>query len=200
MPEVPDERLAAGDWTLAEETTETLFGLPTVQVTGHTRLYEDATLREDVRAATDGDLDMPWRFFFATRLSFRPPLVPTIGPAMVLPSVATESRRAFADDLKARGFRAVSRGRTQRTRTGTGKRLRLTKYTARYGVKWRGREHAIDIEGWLGLWLREGEFRLAGGAYSTRGFDALLTSLELDRETDPRDDREELLALIRAGE
>lgn len=197
MPEIPDGPLAASDWALVEETTETLFGLPTVRVEGHIRLYEDVTVREDVRAATDGNLDMPWRFFFTTRLSFRPPLAPAIGPAIVLPSVVTEARRAFADDLEARGFRAVNRGRTQRTRTGMGERLRLTKYTARYHVEWRGQKHTIDIEGWLGIWIQNGEFRLAGGAYPTRGFDALLTSLGLDRVTDPRDDREELLALIR---
>ena len=198
-PTVPDEPLAAGGWTLAEETTETLFSLPTVRVTGHTLLYEDGELREMVRAASDGDLDMPCRFLFATRLSFLPSLAPGIGPAAVRPSVTTEARRTFATDLEDRGFRRVRRGRSQRARTDAGDRVRLTKYTARYGVEASG-YHEIDIEGWLGVWIRDGAFRLAGGAYPTRGFEGLLAVLGVTLDGGPNEHRDELLELIRAVE
>lgn len=198
MPTVPDERLSTGGFKLVAETTETLFSLPGTHVEGHTLLFGDVDLRGQIEGATDGELDVPWRIFFATRLSFVPPLAPGIGPAMVRPSVTSEARREFADDLEARGFRAVGRGRTQRARTDAGERLRLTKYAACYGVAWEGREHDIDIEAWLGIWIHAGEFRLAGGAYPTRGFDALCDSLGVARDGGPNADREELLSLIRA--
>lgn len=195
-PGVPDERLDG--WTMVEETTETLFALPTMQVRGHTLVYEDGPLREELRAAGDA-LDMPWRFFFATRLSFHPPLAPGIGPAAVLPSVRSELQRSFAEDLDDRGFRAIEQGRSQRMRTGTGERARLTKYTARYNVEHDGADHDIDVEGWVAVWIRQGEFHIAGGAYPTRGFAALCTSagIELD---DSNAYREELLGLMRAVE
>ncbi|RJT06130.1 hypothetical protein [Halococcus sp. IIIV-5B] len=198
-PDLPSERLDAGGWAHAETTTETLFRLPTIQVVGTTVLYEDAELRARLRGATDGDLDAPWRFFFTTRLDFRPPLAPGIGPAALLPTVATEARRTFADDLRERGFRDVDRGRTQRARTRSGERLRLTKYTARYAVAW-GDGFDVDIEGWLGVWVRKGSFRLAGGAYPTRGFTELLTAVGEEAPNDPREYRGDLLDLIRAVE
>ena len=198
-PDPPTERLDAGGWERTETTTETLFSLPTMQVTGETMLYEDTDLRRRVRAATDGDLDLPWRFFFATRLTFRPPLAPGIGSAALLPTVTMEARRTFAGDLRERGFRNVDRGRTQRARTRSGERLRLTKYTARYAVAW-GDGFDVDIEGWLGVWVRKGTFRLAGGAYPTRGFAELLTAVGEDAPSDPREYRGDLLDLIRAVE
>nr|WP_049913193.1 hypothetical protein [Halococcus thailandensis] len=195
-PSVPDDRLDG--WTRIEGTTETLFALPTMRVRGHTLVYEDGPLREALRAADDA-LDMPWRFFFATRLAFRPPLAPGIGTASVLPTVTTELRRSFASDLEDRGFRAVERGRNQRMRTDTGDRARLTKYTARYAVERRDSDHDIAIEGWVAIWTRRGGFRIAGGAYPTQGFAALCESAGVDPD-DPNAYREELLGLLRAVE
>jgi hypothetical protein len=206
-PSVPDDRLDG--WTMVEETTETLFALPTMRVRGRTLVYEDGPLREALRAADDA-FDMPWRFFFATRLAFRPPLAPGIGPLSVLPSVASELRRSFASDLEDRGFRAVERGRNQRMRTDTGDRARLTKYTARYAVERDHRkgdghrndgddDHDIAIEGWVAVWTRRGGFRIAGGAYPTQGFAALCESAGVD-PGDPNAYREELLGLLRAVE
>ena len=198
-PDPPTERLDAGGWERTATTTETLFGLPTIEVVGTTELYEDTDLRERVRTATGGDLDQPWRFFFATRLTFRPSLAPGIGPMALLPIVTMEARRAFADDLRDRGFRNVDRGRAQRTRTRSGERLRLTKYTARYAVDW-DRGYDLYIEGWVGVWVRKGTFRLAGGAYPTRGFGELLAAVGEESATDPREYRGDLLDLVRAVE
>ncbi|GAA0457487.1 hypothetical protein MUK72_11935 [Halococcus dombrowskii] len=200
-PSVPDDRLDG--WTMVEETTETLFALPTMRVRGHTLVYEDGPLREALRAADDA-LDMPWRFFFATRLAFRPPLAPGIGTASVLPTVATELRRSFASDLEDRGFRAVERGRKQRMRTDAGDRARLTKYTARYAVERNGSDrddgdHDIAIEGWVAVWTRRSGFRIAGGAYPIQGFAVLCESAGIDLD-DPNAYREELLGLLRAVE
>ena len=200
MPSVPDERLAEGGWKLAEETTETLFRLATVRVEGHTLVYEDADRRAAIEAASDGELDGPWRFFFATRLAFRPPLAPGVGPAMIRPTVTTEARRTFVADLEDRGFHSIDRRRTERMRTDGGDRARLTNYTARYVVESSVYDSELAIEAWLAVWIRDGAFRIAGGAYPTRGFDDLLAALDIEQEVDPTADREELLELVQAVE
>ena len=200
MPSVPDERLAEGGWKLTEETSETLFRLATVRVEGHTLVYEDADRRAAIEAASDGELDGPWRFFFATRLAFRPPLAPGVGPAMIRPTVTTEARRTFVADLEDRGFHSIDRRRTERMRTDGGDRARLTNYTARYAVESSAYDSEIAIEAWLAVWIRDGAFRIAGGAYPTRGFDDLLAALDIEQEVDPTDDREELLELVQAVE
>ncbi|WP_049903404.1 hypothetical protein [Halococcus agarilyticus] len=200
MPSVPDERLAEGGWELAEETTETLFQLAAVRVEGHTLVYEDGDRRAAIEAASDGDLGGPWRFFFATRLAFHPPLAPGVGPAMIRSTVTAEARRAFVADLEARGFHSIDRRRTERMRTDGGKRARLTNYTARYAVTSSAHDSEIAIEAWLAVWIRDGTFRIAGGAYPTRGFDELLAALGVEHEIDPTTDREELLELLRAVE
>ena len=200
MPSVPDERLAESGWERTEDSTETVFQLPTVRVEGHTLVYEDADRREAIEAASNGDLDGPWRFFFATRLTFRPPLAPGVGPAMIRPTVVTEARRAFVDRLEDRGFRAIDRSRTERMRTEGGDRARLTKYTARHEMTSNDHDGQIAIEAWLAVWIHEGSFRIAGGAYPTQGFDSLLAALGVEYTFDPAADREELLGLLRAIE
>lgn len=184
FPEVPADRLSRGDWRLLKRTSETPFSMPTIRVEGHTLLYEQPALREAVRAAFE-DGDLPWRFFFATRLSFVPPLVSAVGPLSPFPAVLAEARRAFRRELRERGFEDVERGRVRRIRTDAGERARLTKYAARFET---GGVSAV-VEAWLAVWIHEGEFRLAGGAYPASG----LGSVALD----PSSYREELIALIR---
>lgn len=182
-PGVPTERLNDG-WRLAERTNETLFSLPALSVEGHTLVYERPDLREVVRTEFE-EGDLPWRFFFATRLSFRPPLPPGIGAFSLLPTMLGAARRAFAADLRERGFEAVERGRSRRIHVEADGRARLLPYQARFAV---GTVEA-GITAWLAVWDRGGEFRIAGGAYPTSGLGSVL--LEPDRY------REELFALIR---
>ncbi|WP_438267803.1 hypothetical protein [Halomarina pelagica] len=167
MPSVPEERLERGGWSLVEESTETLVRLPAARVLGYTRLYEDAASRERIHEATG--IDRQWRFFFATRLTFDPPLPPGVGPAMLLPTVAAEARRTFANDLRGRGFRGVERGRTERVRVRSGARARLQSFRARLPLDAdaSARPEAVPVEGWLGVWATDDGFRVAGGAYPT---------------------------------
>ncbi|MFC7226160.1 hypothetical protein N0B31_01990 [Salinirubellus salinus] len=181
----PRDRLERGGWTLSEDTTETLFSLPTARVEGHTRLYEDPELREAIREA--GGPDHVWRFFFATDVTFEPPLGPGVGP-MIQPSVTSEAKRRFADDLRDRGFEDVKKGSTQSYRVD-GSRARITPFGARYPVE--GGE--IGIRGYLAVW-RDGGFRLAGGAYPDSGLEAVLGETPAGAEAY----RDELLALIRS--
>lgn len=182
-PGVPTERLNDG-WRLAERTNGTLFSLPALSVEGHTLVYERPDLREAVRAEFE-EIDLPWRFFFATRLSFRPSLPPGIGAFSLLPTVLGAARREFAADLRERGFEAVERGRNRRIHVEADERARLIPYEARFDVG----TFEAGITAWLAVWDRGGEFRIAGGAYPTSGLGSV--SLEPDRY------REELFALIR---
>lgn len=186
FPTVDIDRLETPGWVLDERTEDTLFSLASVRVEGWTLLYEQPDLRRRVRDI-DEEGDLPWRFFFASRLTFTPPLAPGIGPLSVFPTVRTESRREFVSDLEERGFEAVERGRTQRVRTDSGDRVRLTKYTARFEAG----ELDASIEAWFGVWVHSGEFRVAGGAYPVSG-------LPLDLE--PSTYRAELLDLLRSVE
>jgi hypothetical protein len=191
------------EWTLYERTAGVVFSLPTAEISEQTLVYEDATLRAAVRDATDGALDRVWRFFFATRLTVSPPPPPGVGTASWYPTVASEARDAFADDLRERGFRDVDRHRGQRMRTRSGKRARLTKFTADYPVARDGDETdetSLPTEGFLAVWADGGEFRLAGGAHPT-SFDGALDETERDAlGVDPTSYRNELLELIRAVE
>jgi len=199
MPDLPERRLRADGWELLEEREEIPFELSTVRVRGFTRIYEDGALRERIARATG--IDHLWRFFFATRLAFSPPLPPVVGPATVFPTVRTEARRAFVGILRDRGFETVEPGRTERVRVRSGDRARLQSFDARLPLGVDGVD-AIDVEGWLGAWITGGEFRLAGGAYPTDlpGLGAAL-GVEGD-DLGPGADacRTELLGLLRAVE
>ncbi|WP_246985550.1 hypothetical protein [Halorientalis marina] len=218
FPTVPDQRLG-GDWRLCARTEETLFRTPTAAVVGRTLVYEDAALADALAAAgtadalaraaetadggdrlvDTGDGDY-WRFFFATALSFRPALAPGIGPASMLPTVRSEALSAFTDDLTARGFEGVDRGRSQRVRTEGGDRARLTKLTARLPLGGEAPTESLDVEGWLAVWTTGGEFRIAGGAYPVQGLGDLLAAAPADDRppTGRAAARDELLGLVRA--
>ncbi|RXK50393.1 hypothetical protein [Halorientalis pallida] len=215
FPTVDAATLERGPWELRSRSEDTVFRTPTATVRGHTLVYDDADLRTALERAGVGDHLDPGgegtlvdvadddtggfcRFFFATALSFRPPLAPGIGPASMRGPIVRESRESFLDDLRTRGFESVERGRRQRVRTDTGDRATLTKVTAAYPLD-GGR---LDVEGWIAVWSRGGSFRIAGGAYPTRGLADLLDTLPEDGrpQIDPGNYRDDLLGLIRAVE
>jgi hypothetical protein len=217
-PSVPDD-LLHDDWERRATSEETVFRAPTATVVGHTVLYDHRRLREALasvdsvalardraddsaeRIGETPDDDGFWRFFFATSLSFQPPLAPGIGPASMLPTVTSEAQRSFAADFRSRGFEGVQRGRSQRVRTASGARARLRKYTATLPVRDVEREPVpLDVEGWLAVWVHRGSFRVAGGAYPTCGLDELVATLSTAERppTDPDSFRDELIDLIRA--
>nr|WP_254282895.1 hypothetical protein [Halomicroarcula limicola] len=186
-----------GGWELTDETVETVFRLPTAKVVGATRLYGDSRTREAARDAAG--VEQQWRFFFATALTFRPPLAPGIGPAMILPTVRAEAQSAFAEQLRERGFADVERGRRERVRTDSGDRARLRTYTASLSLDEIGA--TLSITGWVGVWHGDG-FRIAAGAYPDRPVTEILGLADAPPELDcsPQDYRDELLDLIRAVE
>ncbi len=181
-PAVPEGRLDADGWDCIEDNIEERFRLPTLSVTGRTLVYADADLRERLRAVV-GETTI--RFFFATRLSFSPPLGPGMGP-MIRSTVVREAKRAFAADLEARGITDVGQTTRQRMRVESGDRATLLGYRGQFDAE----GESISIEGWLAVWRGDG-FRIAGGAHPR--------SVE-DVDATPGEWREELLDLIRLVE
>ncbi|WP_246049065.1 hypothetical protein [Natronomonas salsuginis] len=213
-PSVPHDRLLADGWELRSKRERTVFRMPGMEVTGRTLLYDDADLRAAIEAAgvaaivgdaevddrvgDDGD-GGSWRFFFATALSFRPPLAPMVGTVSIRPTVARQARRTFVDELEGRGFEGVESGRRERVRTESGDRTRLRQFTAHLPIAAERGPERIDAEGWLAVWVTDGSFRIAGGAYPTHGLEARLDAVGVRT---PRIDRvylrDELIELIRA--
>ena len=199
-PPVPSDRL--DDWERTDATVDRLYGVDGADVRGHTLVYEDRRLRAGVRDATGGALDQSWRFFFATRLGFRPPLAPGVEPTLV-PMVRPEAVRRFRADLEDRGGENVERGRRERVRTEKGKRVRLRQVTGEIPLPDLDQTavspavDAVPVEGWVGVWDDDAVL-VAGGAYPrtalVRAFDADDERLSLS----PSTAREELLALVRA--
>ncbi|WP_152041237.1 hypothetical protein [Salinigranum salinum] len=190
-PSVPplDER----GWALVEERQDVRFELPTMRVLAHTLVYDDADLRDRVREATG--VDHHWRFFFATRLGFEPPLPPLTGTASVYGSVRSESRRAFVADLRDRGVDDVERARSERMRTETGDRVSVTRYRGRFRLDLDdGDPVSVPVAGLLGVWTHDGTFRLAGGWYPDQ---SLASVLDDAPATDPNRFRNDLVDLVR---
>lgn len=197
FPVVPEARLARGGWELTDEHVETVFELGSVNVAGATRLYDDVRTREAAQSASG--LDRQWRFFFATALTFRPPLAPGLGPRMILPTVRSEAQSTFASELRERGFENVSRGRKERVRTDGGDKLHLRSYTAERPLE--PLATTLSITGWVGVWHADG-FRIAAGAYPNQPVGELLGVDDPDEALSrtPGAAQEELLGLIRAVE
>lgn len=187
MPARPSLSLS-DDWRALNDEESVVFSLPTMRVRGHTVVYEDGTLRDAVVAATDGAVDQPVRFAFATHLAFDPPLPPGAGVASVFPTIREAAEREFATDLRDRGFERVSRGRRDRTRTENGVRVALRQYEATVPVN--GAD--VDCEGWLGVWHADGDVSLAGGAYVTQTVEGVAV--------EPGRYRQELVDTIRSVE
>jgi hypothetical protein len=139
-------------WELAEQSTDTLFQLPTARIQGTTVRYDDDRTRTALKAATDDQIDHPIRFFATTRLSFEPSLPTGTGPTMIMPMLLSNARQNFKRRLGERGLVDIDREGTERVRLRDRTRVRLTRYSAR-DADVGGRD--LPLECWLGVWADE---------------------------------------------
>ncbi|GGL58798.1 twin-arginine translocation signal domain-containing protein [Halocalculus aciditolerans] len=110
LPSVDESAVDGWAATGTQSSTFTFSAGPvTVEGYGRTRLYEDAALRETVRAETLGQFDRPLAMFFATRVSLEGYLNAAIEPMVVADRVAPRIRAKF----EARGIRRVERTDTR---------------------------------------------------------------------------------------
>jgi hypothetical protein len=201
-PRVPSEYVDG--WERVESSVERLFGVEGADVRGHTVVYEDRTLRTAVREAAGGCVDRTWRFVFATRLGFRPPLPPGARP-VILPAVRRQATHAFRDDLRDRGVAPVEVGRRDRVRTDSGERRRVRQVTGSVTTS----AGTVPVEGWVGVSDGDG-LHVAGGAYPGRSLADVLdvavgegaaSGTRANRallRRDPAADREHLLGFVTA--
>jgi len=183
-PSPSSSRLSDGPWALSDEYVETVFEGLGVTVEGRNRVYEDAALRERIAAA--GGPDRVWRFFFVSRLSISPS--PGFGMASVArPHVVRESKAAFGDELRDRGFVGVETDETTTVRVAD-HRATLTPHRARLPLA----GDAVSVVGALAVW-HDDDFIVAGGAYPEAGLERWV---EGGVDADAYED--ELLSLIRA--
>ncbi len=205
-PGVPEATLREEGWERVDKSVETLFELPAIRIRGATLRYDDTRTREAARAATDGALDVPVRFFAATALSFEPSPPPGVSPTMFAPTLRTEARKAFAERLRDRGLRGVEKRGAERVRVARRTRARFTAFTAEQPLEGDGTEGlgagALPLECWIGVWTDGGEVRVVTG-----GYPAVQLSTHLDIGTDvpvlarsQAAAREEFFSLARAVE
>ena len=196
-PAVPEKALDSGGWTLVDEQTETVFELPTVQVRGITRRFEDDRSRAAL-AGVGSDTEHPTRFFAVSRLAFDPPLPPGVGTSMVAPTVRTEAKKAFAKRLERRGLEDVSRERRERFRLPDRTRVRLWRYTATLPSEQFADN--LPLECWLGVWLRSNAVFVVAGGHPTVALSARLSgTVDHDALTrSPGEYRDEFFELLRA--
>lgn len=160
-PSYPDLQVTGEEWALADESVDTLFQLPAITVRGATRQYEDVGMRDALREVTSDDIDHKWRFIAGTRLSFSPGLPPGTLPASILPTVRSEARRSFKEQIGDRGVENVQKRRRERMRVGSGNRARLTSYDGAIFVD--GTE--VPVTGWVGVWHDRPDFFVVTGGY-----------------------------------
>ncbi|MGM0590701.1 MAG: DUF6517 family protein [Halobacteriota archaeon] len=187
-PSIPSERLDG--WHQVDDTTDTLFEMGPVRVTGRTVVYEDRSLRERLR--DEVDIDTVRRFFFAGRLRVQPQ---SPFSSALLGVVSDGAGSGFVDQLRERGFTDVSQ--TDRRRFAVdGADAQLTRYDGVFEVD----SLALAVVGWVAVWPAGEEFLIGGGAYpegiSEGGNDDQTAAIrELLR---PTTYREELFELIRS--
>lgn len=172
-PAVPEDTLEENGLALVDERTETVFELPTMCVRGVTRRFEDERSVEALTAA-GYDIDHPVRFFAASRLVFEPPLPPGVGKSMVLPTVRTEARKAFARRLRERGLEDVSRDRTERFRLPDGSRVKLRRHTAR--LPSAQLDAGLSLECWIAVWTLSDALCVVTGGHPTVTLESRLSA------------------------
>ena len=152
-PRVPETRLDAGEWQLADRTRERLFELPRVTVEGHTLMYEEPSVSERL------DTDEPLCFFFATRLGFEPNL-PSGAARLVEPLIRRRARSQFLETLRERSFTGLDSRTRDDFRTSDGHDGQRTTVRGRCRVA----DRSIEATGLLAVWRADGFF-VAGGGY-----------------------------------
>lgn len=189
-------------WEAVDETTETVFELGAVRVTGTTSRYEDTATRVTLREATHGAVDRPIRFIGVTALSVEPSLPPG-GLSAVSPLVRSKAVAVVKQRLRDRGLTAVeSRRRDQRRIAGASVQLTTlsavdpgpdpapTPDTGQGEQRDQGGE--LPIEAWVAVWTDDQARVVTGGypaapvaeVFDTALEDATGAEADADAETD----------------
>lgn len=223
-PEVPQDQLESGGWTLDEEDTRTVFeeayGPVTVIAKAHSLVYTDTELADRVQTDTLGSVSGTLATFAATRVRFSPDLtqLPNSARGELIDRVESNSRDQFVQRMQEAGLTKVQQSETGDLQVDTGETARYTGYTAEYEVGEfsfalpDGEQMTIDVDpiavsGDLAVWVHGDSVLVAGGAYPAENFattldrdvtDAVSVTLSVDLGLQPAEYETEARSLITA--
>lgn len=163
-PPIPDERLDG--WAETEATVEEAFSTPIVTVHTHTVVYEETEEREAIQQKTG--IDLPWRFFFSSRIR----LEPQRSPSKLLTSlIRRKAVEGFTNRLADRGFEQLSERTREEAAIGDADGLRVAhRGVLRHDIAERTERDATDmltlpVAAMLAVWAADGDYHVAGGGY-----------------------------------
>jgi hypothetical protein len=161
-PTVPSERLAG--WEEIDATVEEAFSTPVVTVYTHTVVYEEATERARIHDETG--VNLPWRFFFSSRIRLDPQKRPS---KLLTPLVRRKAAAGFTERLATRGFEQVSERRREEAPIGDADGLRVEyRGVIRHEVDTEAGSPAVltlPVAAMLGVWAADDDYHVAGGGY-----------------------------------
>ncbi len=221
-PPTPSEEALDGRWRKVEErrgtTRKDLLGLARVTAFHHTDVYGNEALRGEVREKTLGRVDRELMVFFVNRTRVVPSfenLLGTVSRRQLTPAVRTLARNKLEDELRRRGIRDMRINGSHDVRGSTGRKVELQRLEASYElldttveiddghtVEFRGGD--VEVNGWLGAWIRQGEVYVVGGVYPADDLErskhvklteAVDVSIDIDLDIWPRPYRHEIFDL-----
>lgn len=221
-PPEPSEDVLGGRWRKVEErrgtTRKDLLGLARVTALHHTDVYGNKALREEVREKTLGRVDRELMVFFVNRTTVVPSfenLLGSVSRRQLTPAVRTLARTKLEDELRKRGVYDLRINGSHDVHGETGRKVELQRLEAVYrlpdteveidddrSVEFEGGD--IEVNGWLGAWIKRGEVYVVGGVYPADDLmrqkhveltDAVELDIDIDLDIWPRPYRHEVFDL-----
>lgn len=223
QPNVSTTLLERGGWTVVEETSETVFeqqeGAVTVTGTAATTSYEDTTLREEIAEKTLGNVDTALSSFFASQVSFAPPLgtLPR-DPDEIVDEIESVAKEEFQAQLENNGVQNLTPAETQTLSVNSGAVADVTNYEATYPVSEMSFAitededltipgDTVTVNGLLATWHDSENAYIAGGAYPGENYaktierqltDAIRVEVQIDLGLTPTQYRQSLIDLVQS--
>lgn len=231
-PVPSEELLNEGGWSEVASTTERILdrdllgGRVHVTADTHSKYYEDAALRSEMKEKTMGHFDAPLSAFSANRIALDPSpadLPFGMGVKEVLGKITEQVRTQFKSRLKDSNIENVRKTGEREISVATGGKATLTEFAAEYNyskmeVPIPGRDGSqpltiesgtLEINALLAVWRNDEYVMVAGGAHPAENFtetakkdvtDAIQVTVDLDFGLEPKQYEAELLALIKSVE
>ena len=213
------------EWDRIDETYgvvfEDTYGPVTVTAKEHRVMYENATLRQEVREKTLDEVDAQLSLVFATRIGISPAIdrLPFgAGRSRLMAEIDAVGRRQFESQLRNSGLENVSLAEESEWETDSGHAGSLSRYEASMefdDVEFQIMEETsltiegddVDVSGWLASW-HDGSFAtIAGGVHPAENFakeiqeslsSAIDVTLRIDLGLEPETYRQEVHDVLRS--
>lgn len=227
------ELLNEGGWNEIASTNERILdrnmlgGRVHVTADTHSRYYEDAELRKEMKEKTMSHFDAPLSAFSANRIALNPSpadLPFGVGVDEVLDLITDQVLTQFESRLKKSNIENVRKQGEREISVATGGEAALNDFAADYRYSameipipgQEGERKTLSIEGGtlginalLAVWRNGEDVMVAGGAHPAENFtktvekdltDGIQVTVDLDFGLEPEEYEEELLGLIKSVE